>query len=83
MSLGPARLAGLEGRKGLLSPGYDADMVVFDPEDRFVVNSNIIHHRHKLTPYDEMELFGVVKETFLAGTRVWHNGEFVGRPSGK
>src|SRR5262249_33650435 len=28
----PARLVGLEGRKGVLAPGCDADLVVFDPQ---------------------------------------------------
>ena len=28
----PAHLVGLAGRKGAIAPGYDADLVVFDPE---------------------------------------------------
>jgi allantoinase len=32
MSQGPARLAGLGGRKGRIAPGYDADLVIFNPD---------------------------------------------------
>src|SRR6185369_7335401 len=51
MSEGPAQLAGLGHRKGRLAPGYDADLVVFDPDGRFTVEPAMIEHRHKVTPY--------------------------------
>src|SRR5262245_28874263 len=46
----PARLVGLEGRKGALAPGYDADLVVFDPQAEFTVTPEMLQHRHKATP---------------------------------
>lgn len=33
-----AQLSGLESRKGSLAPGYDADLVVWDPEREFEVS---------------------------------------------
>jgi len=67
MSAGPAKLAGLDGHKGRLAAGYDADIVIWDPETEFKVVPGIIKHRHKLTPYEGMQLFGLVQKTFSKG----------------
>ncbi|MDQ1743446.1 MAG: allantoinase [Pseudonocardiales bacterium] len=66
MSTAPARLAGLAG-KGLIAPGYDADFVVFAPDDSFVVEPDRLLHRNRLTPYAGARLRGVVRQTWLAG----------------
>ena len=39
MTTGPATLAGLGHRKGKLAAGYDADIIVFDPDAQFVVRT--------------------------------------------
>ena len=67
MGTGPAKLARLDGRKGKLAVGYDADVVMWNPEARFVVDPAKLEHRHKVTPYAGRELFGVVEETYVAG----------------
>ena len=38
MSAAPARLAGLVDRKGALAPGFDADLVVWDPDASVIVD---------------------------------------------
>jgi allantoinase len=76
MSAAPAKLAGIADRKGAIAVGYDADLVVFDPTTRFTVQPEIIHFRHKLTPYMGRTLDGVVRETILRGTTVYRNGTF-------
>ncbi len=78
MSLGPARLAGLEARKGAIAPGLDADLVVFNPEASFVVTPDQVLHRHKLTPYLGMTLQGAVEETYVRGHKVYDRGTFSG-----
>jgi allantoinase len=76
MSEAPAKLAGLENRKGKLAPGFDADIVVWDPDERFTLLPELIQHRHKLTPYLGMELFGRVQASYVRGKEVYANGTF-------
>ncbi|MGQ0561010.1 MAG: allantoinase AllB [Gemmatimonadota bacterium] len=71
MSEAPARLAGLEMRKGGIAPGRDADIVVFDPDAIGTVRGAALEHRHKLTPYEGMQLRGKVHATYLRGERVY------------
>jgi allantoinase len=60
----PAALAGME-RKGAIAPGHDADLVVWSPEESFVIEKEMIEHRHKVTPYLGERVRGVVKELIV------------------
>ena len=79
----PARLVGLENTKGSIAAGCDADVVVWNPEQRFRIEPEAIHHRHKLTPYAGREYLGVVQTTFLRGRKVYDAGELIGKPQGQ
>lgn len=79
----PARLAGLEGKKGGIAVGHDADFVVWDPDRTFRVDPDQLQHRHKLTPYAGRELLGIVEATFLRGSKIYENGAFCAAPAGK
>ena len=72
----PAEFLGLT-HKGRIEPGMDADLVVWDPEDSFVVEEKDIHFRHKITPYLGEELYGKVMQTYVAGEKVFDRGVFV------
>jgi allantoinase len=82
MCSGPASIAGIDERKGKIAPGYDADLVVWAPEERFRITPEIVQHRHKITPYAGEELSGVVKATVLRGRKVWEDGAIIGKPQG-
>ncbi len=79
----PAKQVGLDGRKGAIAASYDADIVIWNPNSEFRVEPEIIHHRHKLTPYAGEVLRGVVEKTFLRGQMVYDGGEFARDPSGE
>ncbi|PKN44028.1 MAG: allantoinase AllB [Deltaproteobacteria bacterium HGW-Deltaproteobacteria-17] len=79
----PARLAGLAGRKGRIAPGYDADLVVWNPEDERVIDAGMIEHRHKATPWAGWRLAGVVEMTIVRGRVVYERGEFIGELAGE
>jgi allantoinase len=79
----PAQLVGLQNRKGRIAAGFDADLVIWNPQKQFTVAGQLLHHRHKLTPYEGKTLFGVVEKTFLRGRKIYDEGEFVGEPRGE
>jgi allantoinase len=83
MSRRPARLAGLHHRKGELRVGHDGDVVIWHPEAEFRVEPSIIHHRHKLTPYNGRTLKGTVEAVFVRGRKVYERGQFVGEAQGE
>jgi allantoinase len=83
MAAQPARLAGLEERKGSLAAGYDADLVVFDPDAQFTLGTEDLHYRHLVSPYLGENLYGKVRATFLRGTPVYQQGSFPDLPIGR
>ena len=78
----PASLVGLEGRKGSIEVGKDADITIWNPQKHFTVDARSLEHRHKLTPYQGRTLEGVVEKTFLRGRKIYDQGEVLGAPGG-
>jgi allantoinase len=83
LSQNPAKLIGKQDSKGKIAKGYDADIIVWDEKQSFIVTENIIQHKHKITPYLNEELFGVVEQTYLSGENVFDNGKFIHLNRGK
>jgi allantoinase len=83
MSTSPAKLAGLDGSKGRIAPGHDADLVVFDPDEEWIVSGRALEHRHPVTPYEGLRLRGRVKTTILRGNIVFDAGIVTAGPRGR
>ena len=79
MSARPAVFAGLQRRKGRIAPGFDADLVVWDPDASFVPERDQLFFRHKVSPYLGTPLTGRVRETILRGVSVFDGA---GHPAG-
>lgn len=62
----PARLMGLE-TKGRVAPGFDADLVLFDPARRKRIDVDTLHEAADWTPYAGMEVQGWPRTVLLRG----------------
>ncbi|HNU57570.1 MAG TPA: hypothetical protein PKN30_13350, partial [Flavobacteriales bacterium] len=69
-------------QKGRITPGCDADLVIWDPEARVVVKEEHIQHRHKLSPYSGRSLYGAVDQSMLLGCIAFQSGAFA-RPEAR
>jgi allantoinase len=78
----PARIYGLDDRKGRIAPGLDADLVLVDPSAERTVEASTIRSKAGWSPYEGRVLRGRVVTTFLRGEEVFANGEVVGPPGG-
>ena len=78
----PAQIYGLDGRKGRIAPGFDADLVLVDPAGEWTVEPGEIRSKAGWSPFEGRVLRGCVVATFLRGEEVFANGEVVGEPGG-
>lgn len=78
----PARLFGLDDRKGAIRPGLDADLVVFDPKAQGVVHAQALHGGLDHTIWENTALSGLVTATWLRGEPVYQDGRFTGARGG-
>lgn len=78
----PARRYGLLA-KGDIDVGYDADLVLLDPDASFTVRAAESPSSQGYTPFEGLTLTGQVKSTFLRGNLIYHNGEVQGAPQGR
>ena len=82
LSTGTARMFGLK-EKGEIAVGKDADVVVFDPNQKFNVTQSKLHMNVDYTPYEGMEITGMPSAVYSRGRKVarWNGDqmEFVGQ----
>jgi allantoinase len=82
LSWNPSRRFGLLA-KGDIAIGYDADLVLVDPNESFVVRAAESESQQGYTPFEGAELTGRVKSTFLRGNLIYHNSQVLGSPTGR
>ena len=73
----PARLMGLT-RKGSLLPGYDADVVIFDPKRQKTISTDTLHEAADWTPFEGMTVTGLPRTVLLRGRVIVEDEEYVG-----
>jgi dihydropyrimidinase len=75
----PARMFGLYPKKGVIQPGSDADVVVYDPRGKTRIGVDTHHMNMDYSAYEGTVVDGKVDLVMSRGTPVIDGGEYVGR----
>jgi allantoinase len=81
LSWNPAQRFGLKS-KGDIAEGYDADIVLMNPDESFIVNSKLSPSTQGYSVFEGYEFSGPVKATFLRGHLVYEDGNILGEAKG-
>lgn len=74
----PARLMGLYPKKGALTDGADADIVIFDPHKQVTISHKHLQTNCDWSPYEGFEVTGYPRFTISRGKVVSEAGKFTG-----
>ncbi len=70
-------------KKGSLKVGYDADIVIWNPDETSTIQEKDIIFKHKISPYIAQTLNGVIIETIVMGEPVYKNKIITNKNKGK
>jgi dihydropyrimidinase len=74
-STNPAKLNGLFPKKGIIAPGSDADLVLWDLDSKCTISSTYLHMATDYTPYEGIESNVKHVATYVRGTIVAQNSQ--------
>ena len=83
LSENPAKLYGMFPRKGVIAPGADADIVVYDPQADHILRAEDMVSRAGYTPYEGFVTHGSVSQVWLRGKLMVENGHVIGEQAGQ
>ena len=83
LSENPAKLYGMFPRKGIIAPGADADIVVYDPQSDHILRAEDMVSRAGYTPYEGFVTHGSVSQVWLRGKLMVENGHVIGEQEGQ
>jgi dihydropyrimidinase len=73
----PAKIFGLFPKKGTITVGSDADLVIFNPDEKHIISAQTHHMNVNYSAYEGWELTGKVKTVLLRGKVAIDNGNCV------
>ncbi|MFM6926095.1 MAG: allantoinase AllB [Ferruginibacter sp.] len=79
----PARFLQADKQKGKLAVGYDADLVIWNPDEQFEVKPGDILHRHNCSPYNGEKLYGTTQQTIVNGITVYQLKKIIHKNAGQ
>ena len=80
ISTNAAKLFGIYPQKGTIALGSDADLVIFDPNLTYTINSSMLKSNADYSPYEGFQVTGWPVVTIRRGEIVYRNGDVVGQP---
>ena len=83
LSENPAKLYGMFPRKGIIAPGADADIVVYDPQADHILRAEDMVSRAGYTPYEGFVTRGCISQVWLRGKLMVENGHVIGQQTGR
>jgi len=78
-SANPAKIFRLSPKKGSITQGADADIVLYDPKKNFTISQKNMHSTIDYTIWEGTELKGYPVCTYSRGELIYNNGEFLGK----
>ena len=79
LSTNPAKIFNMYPKKGSLTIGSDADLVIIDTNKEMTLTNDKLHSPVDWTPYEGMKLSGFAYATILRGEILMQDGEFYGK----
>ena len=78
VSTTPARMFGLFPRKGLIAPGADADIVLYDPNAAHTFSASTHHMNVDYSAYEGLEVKGKATTVLSRGSVIVEDDRYVG-----
>ncbi len=75
----PAKMFGLFPRKGTIAVGSDADIVIFDPEQKHILSADTHHSNVDYSLFEGREVTGKVQKVFSRGRLIVDGDQWLGR----
>src|SRR4029077_247819 len=90
VSLGPRwvsetipALAGIYQTKGDFAPGFDADLVIVDPNRTTLIRPAMMRSKQRRGAFDGMDFRFGIRDVFLRGRAIVRDAKLAGRASGR
>lgn len=78
LAANPARRFGIYGRKGAIKIGFDADLVIFNPNKEWTIDASKLYYKQKTTAFHGLSGKGSIETVFLRGNKVVCESEILG-----
>ena len=79
----PAKFIRATDLKGKMAIGYDADLVIWNPDTEVIIKPEDILFRHKISPYIGESLTGLIQQTIVNGITVYQNNAIINKIAGQ